>query len=61
MRIKDMPKEYKEKFGQINNLWKYNLPEGWRLIYTIKRNEVIVLSIIFEWLKHKDYEKRFRY
>ena len=29
------PREYVQKFG-INNLWKYDLPNGWRLIYTVK-------------------------
>ena len=29
------PKEYVQKFSIIN-LWKYNLPDSWRLIYTIK-------------------------
>ncbi len=28
------PKEYVKKY-EINNLWKYNLPNGWRLIYTV--------------------------
>lgn len=56
-----IPKEYIEKYGEITNLWKYNLPNAWRLIYTIKRDEVIVLSVILEWMSHKDYEKRFNY
>jgi Txe/YoeB family toxin of Txe-Axe toxin-antitoxin module len=56
-----IPKDYKKKFGDIDNLWKYNLPNAWRLLYTIKRDQVIVLSIILEWLMHKDYEKRFKY
>ena len=54
-----IPKEYK-KF-ELDNLWKYNLPEAWRLIYTIKKDQVIILSIILEWLNHKEYERRFRY
>lgn len=56
-----IPKEYIDKYGEISNLWKYNLPNAWRLIYTIKRDEVIVLSIILEWMTHKDYERRFNY
>ena len=54
------PKEYTEKY-QINNLWKYNLPNGWRLIYTIKDEELLIVSIILEWFPHKEYEKRFGY
>jgi len=55
-----IPKEYIEKYNP-NNLWKYNLPNAWRLIYTVKNNEVSILSIILEWMDHKDYERRFGY
>jgi hypothetical protein len=54
-----IPKEYK-KFG-IDNLWKYDLPDGWRLLYSIARRELIVISIILEWFDHKNYERRFGY
>lgn len=56
-----IPKEYFTKFGDITNLWKYNLPDAWRLIYTIKNSKVAILSIILEWLNHKEYERRFGY
>lgn len=55
-----IPKEYSLKFSAAN-LWKYNLPNAWRLIYTVKEDEITILSIILEWMSHKDYEKRFRY
>jgi len=45
----------------INNLWKYNLPKGWRLLYTIKIEEIRIINVILEWLPHKEYEKRFKY
>ncbi len=55
------PKEYIVKYG-ITNLWKYDLPNSWRLLYTItKENEVQIVSAILEWFNHKDYEKKFRY
>jgi len=56
-----MPKEYFQRFEKLDNLWKYNLPNAWRLIYTIKNSEIIVLSIVLEWMTHKEYEKRFKY
>ena len=46
---------------EINNLWKYNLPNGWRLIYTVKASSVEIVSIILEWSDHKSYERRFGY
>jgi hypothetical protein len=52
-------KEYTDK--GVKNLWKYDLPRGWRLIYSIVNEELVVVSIILEWLDHKEYEKRFKY
>ncbi len=37
------------------------MPKGWRLIYSIGREEIKVISLILEWLTHKEYEKRFKY
>ena len=56
-----IPKEHHIKFGSLDNLWKYNLPNAWRLLYTIKKDEIIVLSIVLEWMAHKEYERRFKY
>ncbi len=56
-----IPKEYSIRFGHLDNLWKYNLPKGWRVVYTIKNDEIVVLCIILEWMTHKKYERRFRY
>ncbi len=54
------PKEYVKKYG-LNNLWKYDLPNAWRLIYTIKTDEIMILNVILEWFTHKEYDKRFKY
>jgi Txe/YoeB family toxin of Txe-Axe toxin-antitoxin module len=51
---------YTRKYG-ITNLWKYDLPNAWRLVYTIRTDEVMILNIILEWFNHKEYEKRFGY
>ena len=55
-----IPKVYVQKYG-IENLWKYDLPRGWRLIYSVSNGQVCVLSIILEWMDHKNYERRFKY
>ena len=57
---KQIPKVYLKKYG-IDNLWKYNLPNAWRLLYSVAKDEIVVISIILEWLPHKEYEKRFDY
>ena len=44
------------------SIWKYDLPRGWRLLYTVApNNEVELISAILEWFDHKDYERRFGY
>ena len=55
-----IPRKYIRKYN-IDNLWKYNLPNAWRLIYSVAKNEVVIISIIVEWMDHKNYERRFGY
>ena len=55
-----IPKEYIKRYD-IHNLWKYNLPNAWRLLYSIENQEIIVVSIILDWMNHKTYEKKFNY
>ncbi len=56
-----IPKKYIQKY-KINNLWKYDLPKAWRLMYTITaENEVEIITALIEWLSHKEYERRFKY
>ena len=55
-----IPKPYISKYD-VKNLWKYDLPKGWRLIYSVVNDEIVVVSLVLEWMNHKDYEKRFKY
>ena len=55
-----IPKEYVQKYG-VDNLWKYDLPNGWRLLYSLSKDKVLLLAIILEWMDHKNYERRFKY
>ncbi len=55
-----IPKEYIQKYG-VGNLWKYDLPNAWRLVYSIRGGKAIVVSIVLEWMTHKEYERRFKY
>ncbi len=55
------PKDYIPRY-KINNLWKYDLPNGWRLLYTVtSENQVEIVSAILEWFDHKNYERKFKY
>ncbi len=55
-----IPKVYVRKYG-INNVYKYDLPNAWRLLYSVTKEGVEVIAIILEWCTHKEYERRFKY
>jgi Txe/YoeB family toxin of Txe-Axe toxin-antitoxin module len=57
---KQIPEDYIKKFD-IKNVWKYNLPDAWRLLYSIEGGELRIITIVLEWLDHKNYERRFNY
>jgi len=54
------PREYVRRY-KINHLRKYDLPDGWRLVYSIKGNDIEIVAVILDWFDHKGYEKRFGY
>jgi len=54
-----IPPAYLNKYG-INNVRVYDLPFAWRLMYTITgSSEIGIISILLDWMDHKDYEKLF--
>lgn len=55
-----IPQVYIQKYG-VDNLRKYNLDRSWRLVYTIVGEELLIISVILEWMRHKEYERRFKY
>lgn len=55
-----IPAEYTRKYG-IENLWKLNLNSFWRMIYTIRGNDVEVISVVIEVIGHKEYDRKFGY
>ena len=61
IRIKEhqIPRIYSRQ--DLDNIFKYDLPKGWRLIYSLSRNEIEIFAIVVEWFDHKNYEKRFNY
>lgn len=56
---KDIPEGYLIKYG-INNVRVYDLPFAWRLMYSVTgSSEIGIISVILDWMNHKDYEKLF--
>ena len=43
----------------VDNLWKVNLTGYWRMLYTIKGEELEIICFILEICDHKDYNKLF--
>jgi len=55
-----IPKYYVEKY-EITNLWRIDLSDYWRLIYTIQSNEVEIIDFVLNIVDHKKYDKIFGY
>jgi len=54
------PKDYVRKYS-LTNLWKYNLSDAHRLIYTVISDDSMFLVLILDWFNHKSYEKKFNF
>ncbi len=57
---RNIPKEIYSKYG-ADNFWKINLPDYWRMVYTITGNKVEIIALVLEILDHKRYSKLFEY
>jgi len=55
-----IPKKFIKDYD-INNLFIYNLSDGWRLIYSLVNEDIELISIILDWMNHKDYERLFNF
>ena len=54
-----IPQEYIEKYD-VNNLFRIELPNFWRMFYTLI-NDPEPIAIIIDILDHKQYNKKFGY
>jgi len=55
-----IPKSLIKKY-KLNNLWIYNLPDGWRMLYVLTSEEIQIIAVILDWMDHKDYERLFKF
>ncbi len=55
-----LPKKYLVDY-KINNLRKIDLPNYWRLCYTIRTDAFEIISLLLEFIDHKQYNKIFKY
>ena len=56
LKKKQIPPSVVQKY-QLQNLWRYDLPSGWRLLYTIGEDKVDVVALVISWMSHKEYER----
>lgn len=55
-----IPDYYTRKYG-ITNLWRIDLSNFWRLVYTIQSNEVEIIDFVLNIVNHEKYDKIFGY
>jgi len=61
VKKKLIPKEFIQKYN-LKNIWIYNLPDAWRVIYSLTTGgELEVISVVLDWMNHQDYERLFKF
>lgn len=57
-----IPDEYKIRYG-ITNLFRVELPNFWRMLYTLIEGEskIEIISFILDIIDHPSYDKKFGY
>lgn len=57
-----IPKEYKEKYG-ITNLFRVELPQYWRMLYSLTggETEIEIIAFVLEITGHEKYNEIFGY
>jgi Txe/YoeB family toxin of Txe-Axe toxin-antitoxin module len=57
----NIPKELIPKQYKVPNLWRIELSQFWRMLYTIRGDEIEVICFVLEIVDHKNYNKMFGY
>ena len=57
-----IPKEYRGKYG-ISNLFRVELPNRWRMLYSLTDNETKaeIIAFVLDLVDHPAYDKKFGY
>ena len=55
-----IPNKYILKYD-VDNLWRIELADRWRLVYTITGDKVEIIAFVLDIFNHKDYDKVFGY
>ena len=57
---KRIPKEYVKKY-KIKNLYRIELPDFFRMLYTLNDEEIEIIAFVLDIVNHKEYNKKFEY
>jgi Txe/YoeB family toxin of Txe-Axe toxin-antitoxin module len=57
----NIPKDKIPKSYAVQNLWRVELTGFWRMLYTIKGDQVEIICFILDIVNHEDYDKKFGY
>ncbi|MFH1607922.1 MAG: hypothetical protein ABIA78_02210 [archaeon] len=60
IRKQQIPEKYKKLYS-VDNLWRIELANRWRLIYTITGNQIEIINFIVDIFNHRKYDKIFGY
>ena len=62
MAKKLIPKEYVTKYG-VTNLFRVELPNCWRMLYTLTNDEkeVEIIAFVLDIMDHRKYDTKFGY
>ena len=55
-----IPKEYRQKYD-VDNLFIADLPDYWRMIYTLESDEIEIIAFVLDIIDHDEYNKKFKF
>ena len=55
-----IPKEYRQKYD-ADNLFIADLPDYWRMIYTLESDEIEIIAFVLDIIDHDQYNKKFKF
>ena len=53
-----IPKEYRQKYD-ADNLFIVDLPDYWRMMYTLESDEIEIIAFVLDLIDHNEYNKKF--
>lgn len=58
---KETLRRWQARVAAVPNLWKLDLPQGWRALYTVGSEGPLRVVLVLEVLRHKDYDRLLGY